>query len=54
MYSFLHQTFRGGTDLANCLQETVKKLETPTWSDADAVVISDFVSQRLPDELIKR
>ncbi|MEY1390718.1 ATPase RavA stimulator ViaA [Providencia stuartii] len=51
---FLHQTFRGGTDLANCLQETVKKLETPTWSDADAVVISDFVSQRLPDELIKK
>lgn len=51
---FLHQTFRGGTDLAACLQETVKRLESPSWADADAVVISDFVSQCLPDELVQK
>ncbi|MDR2989006.1 MAG: ATPase RavA stimulator ViaA [Providencia alcalifaciens] len=51
---FLHQTFRGGTDLAACLRETTVKLESKQWSDADAVVISDFVAQRLPDELIQK
>lgn len=51
---FLHQTFRGGTDLASCLQETVKQLESPSWVDADTVIISDFVAQRLPDELIQK
>ena len=51
---FLHQTFRGGTDLAGCLQETVIKLESKQWIDADAVVISDFVAQRLPDDLIQK
>ena len=51
---FLHQTFRGGTDLAGCLQETVVKLESKQWIDADAVVISDFVAQRLPDDLIQK
>ncbi|EKT61408.1 ATPase RavA stimulator ViaA [Providencia sneebia] len=51
---FLHQSFKGGTDLAGCLQETAKRLESPKWLDADAVVISDFVSQRLPEELIQK
>ncbi|WP_272578974.1 MULTISPECIES: ATPase RavA stimulator ViaA [Providencia] len=51
---FLHQTFKGGTDLAACLQETAVKLESKQWIDADAVVISDFVAQRLPDELIQK
>src|SRR5699024_9109305 len=31
---FLHQTFRGGTDLAACLRETTVKLESKQWSDA--------------------
>ena len=30
------------------------KLNTPTWKDADAVVISDFVAQRLPENLINK
>ncbi len=51
---FLQQSFKGGTDLAACLQETIKKMESQLWHDADAVVISDFVAQRLPDELIKK
>ncbi|MBP6121711.1 MULTISPECIES: ATPase RavA stimulator ViaA [Providencia] len=51
---FLQQTFRGGTDLAACLQETTIKLESKQWVDADAVVISDFVAQRLPDDLVQK
>ncbi|HEY0211578.1 ATPase RavA stimulator ViaA [Sodalis ligni] len=51
---FLGQSFRGGTDLVACLSALADKLDTPPWRDADAVVISDFIAQRLPDELITR
>ncbi|WP_338883926.1 MULTISPECIES: ATPase RavA stimulator ViaA [Xenorhabdus] len=49
---FLGQTFRGGTDLASCLNATVEKMQENSWEDADAVVISDFIAQRLPGSLI--
>ncbi|AOM41819.1 ATPase RavA stimulator ViaA [Xenorhabdus hominickii] len=49
---FLGQTFRGGTDLTSCLNATVDKMKEKIWKDADAVVISDFIAQRLPDTLI--
>ncbi|WP_413535273.1 ATPase RavA stimulator ViaA [Rahnella inusitata] len=51
---FLGQHFRGGTDLAACLNATLDKLASPEWHDADAVVISDFIAQRLPDEVQKK
>ena len=51
---FLGQRFRGGTDLVACLSALADKLDTPPWRDADAVVISDFIAQRLPEELIAR
>ncbi|MDR0218578.1 MAG: ATPase RavA stimulator ViaA [Enterobacteriaceae bacterium] len=49
---FLGQTFRGGTDLAFCLKKTIEKMQDNVWENADAVVISDFIAQRLPDTLI--
>jgi len=49
---FLSQRFRGGTDLAACLAEVVKRMEGSAWQEADAVVVSDFIAQRLPDALI--
>jgi len=51
---FLSQHFRGGTDLAACLSATLKKLEDRAWFDADAVVISDFIAQRLPDPVAEQ
>jgi len=51
---FLSQRFRGGTDLAACLDNVLKKMATTQWQDADAVILSDFIAQRLPDELVKR
>ena len=51
---FLSQRFRGGTDLAACLDAVLLKLATPVWNDADAVIISDFIAQRLPEDLVKR
>ena len=54
MTRFLLQSFKGGTDLASCLTEAAKRLETPQWRDADVVVMSDFIAQRLPDEVVKQ
>lgn len=45
---FLGQSFRGGTDMAACMTSLLDKLEDDVWHDADAVVISDFIAQRLP------
>ncbi|QDX28402.1 ATPase RavA stimulator ViaA [Dickeya poaceiphila] len=49
---FLSQTFRGGTDLGSCLSALLEKMDSASWQDADAVIISDFIAQRLPDELV--
>lgn len=54
LIKFLSQTFRGGTDLSLCLEEVADKLNSSAWKDADAVVISDFVAQRLPENLINK
>lgn len=49
---FLSQRFRGGTDLAACLRAVAARMEGQAWQEADAVVISDFIAQRLPEEVI--
>lgn len=51
---FLGQRFSGGTDLTACVSALADRLATPEWRDADAVVISDFIAQRLPEELVAR
>ncbi len=51
---FLSQRFRGGTDLASCFRSIIERMQNPQWVDADAVVISDFIAQRLPDEVINK
>ncbi|MGD8107104.1 ATPase RavA stimulator ViaA [Pantoea sp. FN0302] len=50
---FLNQRFRGGTDLAACLEAVLQRLQGEAWREADAVILSDFIAQRLPDGLIK-
>ena len=49
---FLSQRFRGGTDLAACLSSVVTRMEGALWEEADAVIVSDFIAQRLPEEVI--
>lgn len=51
---FLSQRFRGGTDLASCFRSIVEKMQGSEWFDADAVVVSDFIAQRLPDDVINK
>ncbi|PIJ48317.1 hypothetical protein BL250_12220 [Erwinia sp. OLTSP20] len=48
---FLSQRFRGGTNLAGCLEEVLNRIVSPQWQLADAVIISDFIAQRLPEKL---
>ncbi|QHM73121.1 ATPase RavA stimulator ViaA [Mixta intestinalis] len=50
---FLNQRFRGGTDLAACLDTVLQRLQREAWREADAVIVSDFIAQRLPEPLIK-
>ena len=50
---FLNQRFRGGTDLAACLEAVLQRVQGSAWQDADAVIVSDFIAQRLPDALVK-
>ena len=50
---FLSQRFRGGTDLASCFRAISEKMQSGDGVDADAVVISDFIAQRLPDEVVQ-
>ena len=51
---FLSQRFRGGTDLASCFRAVIERMQGGEWYDADAVVISDFIAQRLPDEVVSK
>ncbi|MNB80893.1 hypothetical protein D3C75_276610 [compost metagenome] len=51
---FLSQRFRGGTDLASCFRAVIERMQGGEWYDADAVVISDFIAQRLPDEVVSQ
>ncbi|URN99278.1 ATPase RavA stimulator ViaA [Leclercia adecarboxylata] len=51
---FLSQRFRGGTDLASCFRAIIERMQGGEWYDADAVVISDFIAQRLPDEVVSK
>ncbi|TDT51855.1 uncharacterized protein with von Willebrand factor type A (vWA) domain [Enterobacter sp. AG5470] len=51
---FLSQRFRGGTDLASCFRAIVERMQGGEWYDADAVVISDFIAQRLPDDVVNK
>lgn len=51
---FLSQRFRGGTDLASCFRAIIERMQGGEWFDADAVVISDFIAQRLPDDIISK
>lgn len=51
---FLSQRFRGGTDLASCFRSIIEKMQGRDWFDADAVVVSDFIAQRLPDDVVSK
>jgi len=49
---FLSYSFSGGTDLQPCIQHAVEMMREGDYASADLVVISDFIAQRLPADLV--
>jgi uncharacterized protein with von Willebrand factor type A (vWA) domain len=48
--NFLSCSFKGGTDLEPCMHQVMKYMQQARFSNADAVVLSDFIAQRLSVE----
>lgn len=51
---FLNQTLSRATDLAACLNKCLEKMQQQQCKDSDVVVISDFLAQRIPYNLVTR
>lgn len=51
---FLNQRFLGGTDIASCFRAIIELMQGREWFDADVVVISDFIAQHLPDDVVSK
>ena len=52
--SFLGSSFKGGTDLTPCFAQTLQRMQEQNYSNADAIVLSDFIAQRLPVEMLEQ
>ena len=48
--NFLSCSFKGGTDLEPCMHQVMSYMQQARFSNADAVVLSDFIAQRLKPE----
>lgn len=48
--NFLGSSFKGGTDLEPCMQQVMHYMQQSRFSNADAIVLSDFIAQRLSPE----
>ncbi|QHT71398.1 VWA domain-containing protein [Rhodocytophaga rosea] len=51
---FLSMTFNGGTDIHPPMFEAMNMLQSRDYTDADVLMISDFIMYEMRDELIKR
>ena len=52
LIAFLRQSFHGGTDAAPALRHALKMMEQESYQKADLLMISDFVMNGLPDDLL--
>lgn len=48
--NFLGCSFKGGTDLEPCLKQVMEYMQQAQYRNADAIVLSDFIAQRLTTE----
>lgn len=48
--NFLSCSFKGGTDLEPCMHQVMNYMQQAQFRNADAVVLSDFIAQRLSPE----
>lgn len=53
LLQFLRQSFYGGTDIIPALSYAIEMLEAPDFSNADVIVVSDFIMGHLPEDLMQ-
>ena len=52
--NFLGTSFKGGTDLVPCFEEMIRRMQSEKFANADVIVLSDFIAQRLPPQLVEQ
>ncbi len=52
LVNFLNKSFNGGTDAAPALAECLRQLKTENYKNADVLMISDFVMNNLPYNIV--
>ena len=52
--NFLGCSFKGGTDLTPCFAQMLNRMQADEYANADAIVLSDFIAQRLPVEMLEQ
>ena len=53
LLQFLRQSFYGGTDIIPALSHAMEMLEAADFSNADVIVVSDFIMGHLPEEVMQ-
>ncbi len=51
MLTFLSSSFRGGTDLKPVIEKSLQLMQSEHYQNADTLIISDFIAQKLPTKL---
>ena len=54
LMTFLSSSFRGGTDLKPVIEQSINLMQQGEYKNADLLVISDFIAQKLPTVLAKQ
>jgi len=54
MLTFLSSSFRGGTDLQPVIEKSLDLMSSSQFKNADTLIISDFIAQKLPSHLAER
>ena len=54
MLTFLSSSFRGGTDLQPVIEKSLDLMSSAQFKNADTLIISDFIAQKLPSHLAER
>ncbi len=50
---FLRLSFHGGTDVSLALQEAVRQLRSNDYAEADVLVVSDFIMQKIDKDVLQ-
>lgn len=54
LLAFLKMSFHGGTDVAPAIRHGLEMMDSDEYTNADMLVISDFIMAHLPNNLVKQ